>query len=611
VAFSLDPSFSPGLAPDEVRPIGQIRISVAEYPGGNLLKQTTFEVDPEADEWALTFPVPIPGEGSVEVTISLELMSSGSGGAMVEWSGRAGPLTLAAGSRIEVHDVTLVRGPLANLAVTGLAIRAPSLELREGQDLPLQAQVSTSSPGESPTVFWRSMNTSVATVSGTGLVQGIIPGTAGITAASGSEADTAVVTVLPAPASISLSPHEGLVNALSEEISFQATILDTRGDPVPQDQVTWSAADPGILQPLGEGRFLSVSRGTTLVTAASTLDPDISGSAEVVVRQVVAAVDVLPAEAAVFIGESLQFEAVALDDNQNPIQGMSFSWSTPHPQVASLDATGLATGEASGSATIQAQAELEFLGPAFASSGAPGSGDRQPVPTPGTTGFATLEVLPNVALVEVTPSAYTFRSLGQVRTFTAQAYGLDQSGEPTILLPLTHFTWESENEAVVGVDGLGVTADTAFIRSEDEGRTTVRASIQGISGSSSVLVDQRVASIDVLPSFWEFQPSASGEGYFSKEFTARGYDALGNRVSGISFNWSTSNEECFPIGNTTATSAWVDAQCSCEEGTISASYGARSGTASVRRTDCELPAGACPARNLRPGSPFGLGGFDF
>ncbi len=206
VEFSLAPRLSPDLAPDEAGPISQIRVSAADYPGGNLLEQATFGVQPGAEEWNLTFSVPLPAEGSVQILISFELLSSGSGGGTVEWSGQVGPVTLAAGSRMKVYDLPLVRGPLANLAVTGLTVRAPTTEVREGQSLLLSADLDTSSPVESPTVFWKSLSPAVATVSGTGLVQGVLPGTAEITATSGAAADTAEITVLPSPASISLSP---------------------------------------------------------------------------------------------------------------------------------------------------------------------------------------------------------------------------------------------------------------------------------------------------------------------------------------------------------------------------------------------------------------------
>ncbi|MGM0669280.1 MAG: Ig-like domain-containing protein [Gemmatimonadota bacterium] len=611
--ISLAPELLPEPVSDQDRPIDLIRIEAREVPGGNVLGGSTFEVDPGAQEWELDFSLPVPMGATIVVTLSVELMSLVSGSEVVEWSGRTEPTTLRVGSRTEVRNISLVKGPLANLGVTGITIQTPSSTLREGEALPLQADVATSTPQDPPVVFWKSLDAGVATVSGSGLVQGLLPGTARIVATAGTAADTASLTVLPAPASVSLDPSGATLDALGQEVSFQATVLDPRGNPVPGDEVAWATADPEILEHLGAGSFRAIGRGTTTVSAASSLDPGVSANAEVVIRQVVAAVDVLPEEDAVFIGESLRFEAMALDANGNPIDGMAFSWSSPDPEIVAVDPTGLVTGTAPGIATIAAEAVSEALGPSqsLSSTGQSG-GPALPIPTPGNTGYASLEVLPEVALVTVSPTPFIFRSLGQEARFIARAYGLDEAGEPTKLLPLTDFTWESSNDGVATVEGPGLTADTAYARSVAEGSAEILATIRGVTGSAALSVNQNVQSVRVLPSEWEFQESASSEAYLPKEFTARAYDGLGNLVPGASFTWASDNLECFPIVSSTNTSATVEAQCGCDwEGQVQASSGTATGTASVWTPACGLQAPSCPATALPAGSLFrpGVPGF--
>jgi len=613
--LSVGPELMASLAPDEARPIERIRITVEEVPGGARLGGTTEGVDPQDGEWTISFSVAVPVESTVVVTLSVELISLSTGTELVEWSGKAGPITLRVGTETEIQDIALVKGPLANLGVTEVTIQEPAPVMREGQSAQLSASANTSTPQDPPTLFWRSLNPGVATVSGNGLVQAVAPGLAMIVVTAGAAADTVTVTVLQRPASVAINPDGAVLDALGAEVAFEATVLDPRGDPIPGEGVSWDVADGGVLQILGEGAFRALSRGTTTVHATALLDQSVSGSAEVVVRQQVASVDVIPEEAEVFVGEAIQYEAVALDANGNPIEGMGFAWSTPDPGVASLGQDGVATGIDAGTATIVAEALSSGIGAAE-----PGS----LAPTPGTTGFATLVVLPEVARVAVLPNPFTFRSLGQLQAFTARAYGLDETGEPTKLLPVTDFTWESLNEGVVVLEGMGLTSDTAYVRSVANGSTVVRATHRGITGSTPVFVAQRIDEVEVSPSSWTF---VCPEGCEDKRFTGRAFDAVGTRVSGVEFDWS-SDESCFeildPAGGETSTTAIVADICGCDTspGELTATADGRSGSANLYPPSCGalspleltppgIPTPARLASDLPPGSLFrlGFGGF--
>lgn len=601
--LSLAPGLLPSLVPDESRPIQQIRLTAREAGAGALVASTTFAVDPQASEWTLDFGVPIATGSSLVVTLSVELISLSTGNQLVEWSGRSAPITLQVGTQAEVENLSLVKGPLANLAVTDIAITPPLAPIREGETLQLRADVSLSDPQASPTLFWRSLNPGVAGVSGTGLVEGMAPGSARIVASAGTRADSVTVEVLPTVSSVVLTPGSAVLDALGDEVGFEAQVLDPRGDPFPDQSVIWSVGDPDILQDLGGGAFRALARGTTSVTVASQVDPEVFASAEVVVRQVVAAVDVMPEDTVAFVDETVQFEAIALDGNQNVIDGMGFTWSSSNESVASVDAQGMALGLAYGSVTIRAEAASEAAGVDIEALGAP---------TPGLVGVATLEVLPEVQRVSVTPNPFTFRSLDQTQAFTARAYGLDETGQPTVLLPLTDFTWSSGNSSVVSVGPTGLTADTVFATGVGEGSTVLRATILGVTGSTSVFVIQSVAAVNLSPSSWLFQLAVTG-GYPPRDFTAVAVDALGNPVSGGTFSWTTTDLECFPVyPGDYSNQATVYAQCTCGmNGTIRATASGRTGSASVATAAC---IGQSPGRLesiLPPGSPFRLSTIGF
>ena len=572
LTLTLAKGLLPDLAPDQVRPIERIRLTAQEVPGGTVLGSTSFTVDSGASQWTLDFSILLAEATTVSVTLSVELISLGTGSQLVEWSGRTGSLTLQVGQPTEVSDIDLVKGPLANLSVTGLSFDLPDLVLREASEAEVSVTVNTSMPQTPPTIFWRSLNPGVATVSGEGLVRSVVPGQARIVATAGAFADTLDVRVLARPASVLLTPAEVLLDALDEEVTFGAVVLDPRGDPVGEQEVTWTSADPAVLQHLGGGIFRSRGRGTTVVTAVSSLDPSVSGSATVTVRQVVAAVDVTPEEVVVLIGGPASFEAVALDANGNPIEGMDFFWSTPNPELATVDESGQAVGIAFGTATILAEAASSALG---ISTTVPAA------PTPGTVGSATLVVLPEVDRVVVSPNPFTFRSVGETRQFTAQA--VDEFGNP---LPLTDFTWGSANEGVVTVD------ETGLAVSVGNGSTVLEATVRGVTGIAAVFVTQRVESIEITPGSWTF---LCPEGCGPRTFTGRAYDAMGTRISGVEFSWS-SDESCFdvtsPPSGTRATSAVVNDVCGCDTspGELTAEASGVSGTAVLQPPSCGLAA---------------------
>jgi DNA/RNA endonuclease G (NUC1) len=78
----------------------------------------------------------------------------------------------------------------------------------------------------------------------------------------------------------------------------------------------------------------------------------------------VASVTVAPATATIAVGATQTFTATALDASNQPIAGVAFTWSTSAPAIATVDASGVATGIAQGDAQITATAPNGVAGSA-------------------------------------------------------------------------------------------------------------------------------------------------------------------------------------------------------------------------------------------------------
>jgi DNA/RNA endonuclease G (NUC1) len=73
-------------------------------------------------------------------------------------------------------------------------------------------------------------------------------------------------------------------------------------------------------------------------------------------QPVVASVTVQPSTGTVIVGQAMSFEAIARDAANQPIDGISFNWASAAPSIATVGATGTATGIAPGQTEIRATA---------------------------------------------------------------------------------------------------------------------------------------------------------------------------------------------------------------------------------------------------------------
>src|SRR2546425_3756045 len=120
-------------------------------------------------------------------------------------------------------------------------------------------------------------------------------------------ADTAVVTVTPAPvASVTVSPGSASVQVV-QTVQLSATTTDSTGGVLTGRVVSWSSANPSVATVGGSGLVTGIAVGSATLTATSEGQ---SGTAAIAVTTVpVASVAVTPTTATIQVGQTQQLAA--------------------------------------------------------------------------------------------------------------------------------------------------------------------------------------------------------------------------------------------------------------------------------------------------------------
>jgi uncharacterized protein YjdB len=300
----------------------------------------------------------------------------------------------------------------------------------------------------------------------------------------------------PQVATITVTPATSTL-VLNAQLTLQAQVQDGSGAPVPGAAITWTVQDPKIVSVSGTGLVTALALGTSQV-AANALGK--SGIATITVtKPPVASVRLQPDQANVAVGATVQLSAAALDASGTVMSDRAISWTTSNPAVAAVNASGLVTGVAAGTATITATSE-------------------------GKSSNATITVTQVVARVDLTPSSVSLQA-GQSRQLVAVAR--DPQGN---VVTGRLVSWASDNSAVATVDGGG------NVTTSKTGVATITATIDGVKGTAKITVTPgAVATVNVTA------PSNNLAVKATMQLTATAMDDQGNTVPNQSFLWSTSN----------------------------------------------------------------------
>ncbi|MFN8570880.1 MAG: Ig-like domain-containing protein [Gemmatimonadaceae bacterium] len=283
--------------------------------------------------------------------------------------------------------------------------------------------LATGDTAQGRATLWTTSNPSIATVASDGSVQGVAAGTATVSATVDGIRGNSTVTVRVVPvAFVSVTPSAQNV-IVTKTFALSASTMAADSTVLKGRTVAWTSSVPTVATVAATGVVTALTPGVTTVTATSE---GIKGTTRITVVPVpIASILVLPSRDSVLTGTTLRLSADALDSAGAVLGGRTIVWKTSRATVATVDATGLVTGVAPGTATITASAE-------------------------GKAGTSSLTVVtPPVARVTVTPTTGDF-FVSQVLQLTATMFDAQSR-----VLTGRAVTWMSGAPSIARVDANG------------------------------------------------------------------------------------------------------------------------------------------------------------
>lgn len=362
-------------------------------------------------------------------------------------------------------------------------------------------------------VTWSSSNTSVATISNSGVLATVAAGSTTITAQVGSVSDTAVLTVVAAHLiSISVTPAPVTV-AVGTDQQFTAIGSFDDGSTQLLTSVNWSSSSSSVASITATGLATAVGTGTATITATSG---SVSGAAALTVSAAsVTAITVAPANSNMPASTTKQFTATAtFSDGSSQDVTASVLWGSSNPAAAAINSQGLVSSLAAGNTTISA-----VLGSVTGSTNL----------TVTSVTLVGIAILPSNPRIEVR----TFLKFTAVGTFSDGSTGSNLAG----------VSWKSSAPKLASMRSSG----TAF--GKRTGSVTITASASGLKGTTTLTISNgTLVSIAITPA------SAVVSKGSTRQFTATGTFSDGTTQDvTLNAHWSSSSASVATIANAPST----------------------------------------------------------
>jgi len=431
--------------------------------------------------------------------------------------------------------------PDATPQVADIVVNPASSTLALNAQLPLQALVRNEAGDLVPdaSVTWTVENSTVASVSPTGVVTALAIGTTQVAANARGKSGLASITVQRTPvASVVVVPNR-VSAGIGSTTNLTATAYDAAQNALAGRGMVWTTSNASVATVDINGVVTAKGKGTATITATSEGK---SGSSEFTISPgAVSKVSITPSSLSMLTGDRQQLTATAQDANGNAVSG-TVIWASDRSSVATVNA-GQVTAVSVGTANITATVE-------------------------GVVGSAAVAVgLVPAATVTIAPSALTvtITQTGSLAATVRDANGNVLAGRPV--------SWTTSNALVATVSQAGVV--TGLL----PGSATITATSGSASGTATVtVVPIPVGTVTVSPSSRSIVQNAS------TTLTATVKDANGNTMNGQTVTWTTSDATIASLSATSGQSVDVTGGVS-GTATITASSGGKSGTSTITVTN--------------------------
>ena len=157
-----------------------------------------------------------------------------------------------------------------------------------------------------------------------------------------------------APASVEITPKT-LDVQVGQKVKFSAAAKDAAGNPIEAKVSVWFAAPFDLAGADESGEVTFHAPG--IVTVGAVIAGKAGYATVNVANSKIATLEIEPLARSIVAGSAEKLTAVARTSNGNPRADAAIKWMSDKPSVASVDAAGLVTGIAPGSATIKATAD--------------------------------------------------------------------------------------------------------------------------------------------------------------------------------------------------------------------------------------------------------------
>ncbi len=275
---------------------------------------------------------------------------------------------LATGAAAGTTTITATSGSIsgnASLTVTGttgptltsISVTPSTVQIITGttQQFTATGTYSDNSTKDlTSSVTWTSSNTSIATISGTGLATGVTTGYSTIEATDGNISGTATLMVASSVlTSITVTPaNPSIVAGHTQQFTATGHYSDNSTSDI-TNTCAWNSSKTSVATIVNTGLATGVAAGTSTITA--TLN-SISGTANLTVTSpTLKSIAVTPASPQVAVGGTVQLTATGtyVDNSTQDITSTA-TWSSDNTSVATVNSAGTVTGVAAGSTTVHA-----------------------------------------------------------------------------------------------------------------------------------------------------------------------------------------------------------------------------------------------------------------